>query len=424
MVPGSEAAVCKTIFQEGLRIPPVRLMHRGEVNRGVLDLILLNSRTPEERLGDIRAQFAANVIGTRGVTALFERYGVEDTAVHIAAYLDFTEKRFRAAIDRLPPGTYTDEDYLDGDEAGSVVKIRLALTVGEGRLHFDFAGSGRQLNSARNIPYRALLATVYTVAKSVLDPDVPPNAGYYRTITVHAPASTVVGPVPPAAVGARSISCGVLWDVIAGCLSQAMPEKALARSGPHHLLVLSGTDPRTNTYFVDYETVAGGMGARATGDGMEGVRVHASGAANLPVEALEHAYPLRIERYALWENSAGAGRYRGGLGVVRDYRILGGDTLVSLSSERQHVAAQGGCGGLPGAVGEFVVNPGQPDEQRLPSAAADVPLPRGSVLSVRAPGGGFGPVEQRDPRQVERDVREARISEEHAKGVYRWHTPA
>jgi N-methylhydantoinase B len=425
MVPGSEAAVCKTIFQEGLRIPPVRLMHRGEVNRDVLDLILLNSRTPEERLGDIQAQFAANVIGTRGVTTLFERYGVEDAAAHIAAYLDFTEKRFRAAIDRLPPGTYIDEDYLDGDEAGSMVKIRLALTVGEGRLHFDFTGSGRQLNSARNIPYRALLATVYTVAKSLLDPDVPPNAGYYRTITVHAPAGTVVGPVPPAAVGARSISCGVLGDVIAGCLSQVMPEKALARSGPHHLLVLSGTDPRTDTYFVDYETVAGGMGARATCDGMDGVRVHASGASNLPVEALEHAYPLRIERYALWENSAGAGRYRGGLGVVRDYRILGGDILVSLSSERQLVAAQGGCGGLPGAVGEFVVNPGQPDERRLPSAAADVPLPRGSVLSIRTPGGGgFGPAEQRDPQQVERDIREARISEEHAKGVYRWHTPA
>ncbi|MBI3328447.1 MAG: hydantoinase B/oxoprolinase family protein, partial [Nitrospinae bacterium] len=339
MVPGSEAAVCKTIFQEGIRIPPVRIMRGGEVNRDVFDLILLNSRTPEERVGDMQAQFAANVVGMRGVTALFERYGVEDMAAHIAVYLDFTEKRFRAAIDRLPPGTYIDEDHLDGDEEGRTVKIRLALTVGGGRLHFDFTGSGRQLSSARNIPYRALLATIYTVAKAMLDPDVPANAGYYRTITVHTSAGTVVGPVPPAAVGARSISCGVLGDVIAGCLSQAMPEKALAPSGPHHLLVLSGTDPRTSTYFVDYETVAGGMGARANRDGMDAVRVHASGASNLPVEALEHAYPLRIERYALWENSAGAGRYRGGLGVVRDYRILGDDILVSLSSERQHVTA-------------------------------------------------------------------------------------
>ncbi|MBI3329949.1 MAG: hydantoinase B/oxoprolinase family protein, partial [Nitrospinae bacterium] len=132
-----------------------------------------------------------------------------------------------------------------------------------------------------------------------------------------------------------------------------------------------------------------------------------------------------IERYALWENSAGAGRYRGGLGVVRDYRILGDDILVSLSSERQHVTAHGACGGMPGTAGAFVMNPGLPDEQKLPSAAADVPLPRGSVLSIRTPGGGgFGQVEQRDPQQIERDAREERISVQHAKGVYRWHTPA
>jgi N-methylhydantoinase B len=425
MVPGSEAAVCTTIFQEGLRIPPVRIMRQGEVNRDVLELILLNSRTPDERLGDLKAQFAANVVGRRGVLALFERHGVAAAAQHIAAYLDFTARRFRAAINRLPAGSYVDTDYLDGDEAGSTVPIRLTLTVGGGQLHFDFTGSGRQLNSARNIPYRALLATIYTVAKSLLDPDVPANAGYYRTLTVHAPAGTVVGPVPPAAVGARSISCGVLGDVIAGCLSQAMPAKALARSGPHHLCVLSGTDPRTGAYFVDYETVAGGMGARADHDGMDAVRVHASGASNLPVEALEHAYPLRVERYALWENSAGAGAYRGGLGVVRDYRILGDDILVSLSSERQQVAARGAAGGLPGAAGEFMLNPGRADARQLPSAAADVPLPRDSVLSIRTPGGGgFGHVAQRDPPLTERDIREERMTVEHTRRTDQWNTPA
>jgi N-methylhydantoinase B len=425
MVPGSEAAVCQTIFQEGLRIPLVQIMHAGKVNRDLLDLIRLNSRTPQERLGDLQAQFAANHVGIRGVTALFERYGEMDTAAHMAAYVDFTEKRFRAAIDRLPPGTYVDEDALEGDVPGSTVPIRLALTVGNGRLHFDFTGSGRQLNTARNIPYRAVLATIYTVAKSLLDPEVPANAGYYRTITLHVPAGTVVGPVPPAAVGARSLSCGVLGDVIAGCLSQAMPERALARSGPHHLLVLSGTDPRTTRYFVDYETVAGGMGARAHRDGMDAVRVHASGASNLPVEALEHAYPVRLEQYALWDNSAGAGRYRGGLGVIRDYRILGDDIRVSLSSERQHVAAQGACGGLPGTTGQFVVNPGRPDERHLPSAAADVPLPRDSILSIRTPaGGGFGAVEERDAQRIERDLREGRISIQHARRKYKWDHPA
>jgi len=409
MVPGSEAAVCKSIFQEGLRIPPVRIMRGGEVDRGLVDLILLNSRTPQERSGDLKAQFAANVVGVRAVQGLMERYGTAEVEVSMAAYLDFTERRFRAAIARLPRGTFVAEDCLDGDREGQTAKIRLALTVDDAGLTFDFDGSGRQVESARNIPYRALLATIYTVAKSLLDPDVPANAGYYRTLTVKAPAGTVVGPRPPAAVGARSISCGVLGDVIAAALSQAMPDKALAASGPHHLIVLAGTDPRSGDYFVNYETVAGGMGARPYRDGVDAVRIHASGASNLPVEALEHAYPFLIERYALWDDSGGHGRYRGGMGVVRDYRILADDVTVSLSSERQHVAALGAEGAQAGRTGEFVFNPGQPDERKLPAAAADVALPRGSVLRIATPGGGgYGSPDAREPAASERDRREGR----------------
>src|SRR5690606_16042755 len=220
---------------------------------------------------------------------------------------------------------------------------------------------------------------------------------------------TVVGPTPPAAIGARSISCGVLGDVIAAALSQAMPEKALAASGPHHLVVLSGTDPRNGQYFVDYETVAGGMGARPYRDGVDAVRVHASGASNLPVEALEHAYPFRIERYALRDGSGGEGRYRGGLGVLRDYRILADDVLVSLSSERQHVPAEGMGGGCAGRAGEFVLDPGTAEERKLPSAGADIPLPRGSVLRIATPGGGgFGDPAAREPEARRRDAREGR----------------
>lgn len=411
MVPGSEAAVCKSIYQEGIRIPPVRIMCAGNVNRDVFDLILLNSRTPEERVGDLQAQFAANTVGTRSVLALFARYGVKETETAIAGYLDFTEKRFRAAIDRLPQGRYTAEDFLDGNAEGGKCRIRLALTVGKGRLDFDFTGSDPQLESARNIPYRALLATVYTVAKSMLDPEVPANAGYYRTLHVDAPPGSVVNPVPPAAIGCRSISASVLGDVIANTLSQALPEKALAGSGPHHLYVLSGTDPRTGNYFVSYETLAGGYGARATRDGVDGVRVHASGSSNLPVEALEHAYPFRVERYALWDGSGGTGQYRGGAGVLRDYRVLADDIVVSLSSERQHVAATGMAGGGSGAVGAFILDPGTPNERKLPSAAADVRLPRGSVLRICTPaGGGYGSPAKRDRAALDRDLRDERVS--------------
>jgi N-methylhydantoinase B len=319
----------------------------------------------------------------------------------------------------LPAGRYEAEDYLDGNDEDSVARIKLALTVRRERLHFDFAGSDPQLCCARNIPYRALLATVYTVAKAMLDPEVPANAGYYRTLDISAPPGSVVGPVPPAAIGCRSISASVLGDVIAAALSQALPNKALAGSGPHHLYVLSGTDPRTGSYFVNYETLAGGMGARANRDGVDGVRVHASGSSNLPVEALEHAYPFRVERYALWDDSAGAGEYRGGSGVVRDYRVLADDIVVSLSSERQHVAADGAHGGDKGALGRFVLNPGDTDERRLPAAAADVKLPRDSVLRICTPaGGGYGEPRSRDRAAVERDVRENRISVEAARSAY------
>jgi N-methylhydantoinase B len=419
MVPGSEAAVCQSIYQEGIRIPPVRIMQAGTVNRDVFDIILLNSRTPDERVGDLQAQFAANTVGIRSVARLFDRYGTREAEATIAAYLDFTEKRFRAAIGRLPAGCFEAEDCLDGNDEESVAKIRLALTVGKGRLKFDFVGSDPQLLCARNIPYRALLATVYTVAKALLDPEVPANAGYYRTLDISAPPGSVVGPVPPAAIGCRSISASVLGDVIAAALSQALPAKALAGSGPHHLYVLSGTDPRTGGYFVDYETLAGGMGARANRDGVDGVRVHASGSSNLPVEALEHAYPFRVERYALWNDSAGTGRYRGGMGVQRDYRVLADDIVVSLSSERQHVAALGMKGGKAGALGAFILNPGTPEERRLPSAAADVRLPRGSVLRICTPaGGGYGNARERGGAAIECDVREGRTSAEAARTAY------
>lgn len=411
MVPGSEAVNCTSIFQEGIRIPPVRVMHEGKINEDVLNIVLLNSRTPDERMGDLKAQFAANVVGVRSVQILYKRYGIALTARTIAAYLDFTERRFTAAINRLPAGSFDAEDFLDGEEH-YVTGIRVKLRVGKGRLELDFSGSDTQMNSACNIPYRALLATIYTVAKCLLDPEVPANAGYYRTIKVTAPLGTVVNPKVPAAVGCRSSSCAVLGDVIATALTQAMPEKALACSGPHALLIASGTDPRTGSYFVNVETMAGGMGARAKRDGMDGVRVHASGSSNLPIEALEHAYPMRVERYSLREDSAGTGKYLGGLGVVRDYRILADDIVVTLASQRQHVAAKGLAGGGPGAPGAFLLNPDTPEERKLPSSVTEIPVSRNSVIRICTPaGGGYGDPRERDPGDLERDAREGRMQE-------------
>lgn len=409
MVPGSEAAVCRSIFQEGIRLPAVRIMHENKVNKDVFDIILLNSRTPDERVGDLNAQFASNITGIRGVLALFSRYG-DRTEDAIAAYLSSTRKRFVTAVEAIKPGTYHAEDFLDGETPGERARVALALTIENGRLSFDFDGSAPQLSWARNIPHQALLATVYTVAKSMLDPHVPANAGYYDTIDINAPSGTVVQPVAPAPVGCRSISCGVLGDVIAEALSQAMPDKAIAGSGPHHLSVFSGPSASSDGYFVNYETIAGGMGARAYRDGMDAVRVHASGASNLPIETLEHSYPLRVERYALRDGSGGQGTYRGGSGLVRDYRALVDGIHVSLSSERQHFPAGGTRGGGDGSVGEFVLNPGTPDERLLSSAEENISLPKGAVLSIRTPGGGaYGPAGNRSPAALDDDRRQHRL---------------
>ncbi len=419
MVPGSEAAVCESIFQEGLRLPPVRLVQDGVLSRDIRDVILLNSRTPEERKGDLNAQIAANRVGQRAVAGLIERYGLATYTAALDAYLDYSERRLCAAIDQLAPGTYTAEDWMSG-AGNAVARIACAVTVAPGRLVFDFAGTDPQIPSARNVPTQALAATVYTVMKALLDPDAPANGGAFRAVEIRAPAGCIVNPVPPAPVGARSISCGVVDGVIVSALSAAMPEKRMAPSGPHHLLLVAGTDPRTGRYFVNYETVAGALGARAHRDGMDAVRTLSSGSANLPVEALEHAYPLRIEQYALRSGSGGAGAFRGGDGLVRDYRVLGDDVTVSLTGERQSNPAKGIAGGDDGAVGAFILDPGTDTERKLPAAVKEMQLPRGALLRVATPGGGgFGPARQRDPAHVERDLKEGRITAGAARSLYR-----
>ena len=409
MVPGSEAAVCESIFQEGLRLPPVRFVATGELSRDIFEIILLNSRTPEEREGDLNAQLAANHVGIRAVTALVERYGAALFENALESYLAFTERRFHAAVAALPDGQYSAEDFLSGDELGTFARIACTVTVADGTLSFDFAGTAPQLNTARNIPHQALVATVFCVVKALLDPDAPANGGAFRVIGIEAPPGCIVQPVPPGPVGTRSISCSVLSDVIQVALSQAIPGRSFAGSGPHHLLVLAGTDPRTGRYFVDYETVAGAIGAQGHRDGLDAVRTLTSGSANLPVEALEHAYPVRVETYALRTGSGGAGEHRGGDGIVRDYRILGDDITVSLSGERQDVAAPGVEGGADGATGLFMLDPAGM-AQELPSAVQQQPLPRDSVLRIATPGGGgYGMPAQRDDARMEKDRREGRL---------------
>ena len=419
MVAGSESSICQTIFQEGLRLPPVAIMRGGVMNRDIQEIITLNSRTPEERHGDILAQIAANTVGVKRLSDCLARYGHDRVLGACRHYLDATERRFRTRLAEIPDGVVETSDALDPDlyGDGETIPIKLRLEKKGADLILDFEGTGDQLPSARNLPVGALHSTIYCVVKILLDPDLPGNSGYFRAITVKTPEGTVVSPSPGAAVGCRALSSAVVGDIVATALSQLVPESAVAGSGPHHQATFSGRDPSGGVW-VDYETFAGAQGARPYQDGMDAVRIHASGASNLPVEALEHAYPLIIERYALRDDSGGAGQYRGGCGLIRDYRAMA-PMSVSLSAERQAVAPRGMGGGSDGVTGAFIINPGRTDERRLPSAVGELAMAVGDVLSIRTPGGaGFGDARQRGRDRVERDLREGRISKETANTVY------
>jgi N-methylhydantoinase B len=389
MVSGSESTLCANIFQEGIRLPMVQIAKAGVIVDDILDIVRLNSRTPDERQGDLQAQFAACRVGVERVGALFARYGVGAVESCIGNFLAATGRRFSAAVQKVLDGTYDSEAVLEKTGDDPDARLHLRLSVAKGRLCFDFSDCAPQLlATSRNVPRKAVLATVYAITKSMLDPDVPSNSGYFGAIDVVTRPGTLTDPLPPAAVGTRSITCGVLGDLIVAALSQAVVGGAMADSGPHHLVVFAGPDAKRGTYFVDYETIAGGAGARVRRPGLDAVRVHASGAANLPIEALENAYPLRVERYALREDSGGKGLMKGGDGVVRDYRVLGDDIHVSLSSARQTYPAQGFADGGEALCGAFLLNPDTDAQRRLPSAAVDLPLSRGDLLRVLTPGGG------------------------------------
>ena len=381
---------------------------------------MANSRTPAERLGDLQAQLAALNVGVRGVEEVYDRYGAPTVSACVDDYIEYSDRRMRHAIGRLQPGSYSFSDHLDSGEDGSGPNlIEVTARVGGDGIALDFSGTAPQMPNGKNIPLVATLSVVYCIAKMLLDPDIPANSGTYRRLAVDAPEGCLVNPVPPAAVGARATSCGILGDVVAGALAQAMPDRALAPSGPHTLSTFAGTDPDTGQPFVDYETTAGALGARPYGDGIDAVRIHASGAANLPIESLELSYPMQVVRYELIRDGGGAGTFRGGMPVRRDTRVLADDATISTTGDRHGDPAPGLEDGLPGFAGKFVLNPDAQSREAISSVTAGLPLKPGDIVSVRTPGGGgYGDPLLRDPQRVLEDVLDDRISPAAARQEY------
>jgi len=394
MAPGS-MAVATEIFQEGIRIPPMILVQEGRVNRDVLDLLLANVRTPEEREGDLEAQLAANETGRRRILEIVARYGAEETLRYMEELKTYAERMTREAIRRIPDGCYTFEDFLDDDGiTAEPIRIAAAVTIEGDQAVVDFTGTSPQVAGSVNAVYAVTLSAVFYVFRCLVDFDIPSNAGCMVPLTVIAPEGTAVNARAPAPVAGGNVEMSQrIVDVLLGALAKAVPDRIPAASaGTMSNLIIGGYDPERGRNYAYYETIAGGMGARPTQDGMDAVQTHMTNTRNTPIEALEHAYPVRVLRYEIRRGSGGTGRYRGGDGIRRDIALLT-DATVGLLSDRRRFQPYGLHGGEAGQAGESVlVTPG--GERHLGSKFY-IPVRAGDIISIRTPGGGGygGPVE-------------------------------
>jgi N-methylhydantoinase B len=417
----------RNIWDEGLRIPPIRLIEGGRMREDVMELLLANFALPDERRGDFRAQLAVNRLGERRLGELIGRWGLPTVRAACEELLDYGERKIRAAIASVPPGVYRFADAMDDDGVSAApIPIAVSITVEGDTMHLDFAGSGPESRGDLNVVRGALLATVYYAVKAILDPSIPANGGFYRAITVEAPEGTIVNARPPAPVGWRTQTCQRIADVVFGALAQAFPERVpAAGNGANAAMVFSGVDPVRGGYYVYLETIGGGAGATARADGLDGVQVHVTNTSNLPVECLEMEYPLRVEEYALVEESGGAGRSRGGLGIRRTIEVLGHEASFLGSLDRARLAPWGLAGGKPGGRGAIILNPGGPGQRALPSKVWGVRLAPGDRVSMVTPGaGGWGLPAERPVERVIADVEDGVISPARAVAEYPHAAPA
>jgi N-methylhydantoinase B len=388
MSPGS-MPLAEEIYQEGLRIPPVKIMVKGAVNRDVWDMVLANVRTPEEREGDLRAMLGANSTGEKRLLEIVTKYGSAQVHRHVREILNYSERMTRQAISAIPDGTYEAEDFLDNDGiSDNPVAIRVQIQIRGDHAVIDFSKSDPQTAGSVNAVYAITASVVFYVFRTLVGVSVPCNAGGMRPLEVIAPEGTIVNARPPAAVCGGNVETSQrIVDVLYKALAQALPARIPAASqGTMNNFTFGGIDPRTNQPVAYYETVSGGMGARPTMDGLSGVHTHMTNSLNTPVEAFEHAYPVRVLRYSLRPRSGGRGRWRGGDGVIRELQFLT-KAQITLLSDRHRFAPYGLSGGQAGSPGSSTLTRKGGKEEQLPSKFTTNVQP-GDVLSIQTPGGG------------------------------------
>ena len=382
--------LCREIYQEGFRIPPVRIVRAGVMDHDVLALLLNNVRTPEEREGDLGAQMAACHTGAERLREVCARYGIERTQRAAQELLEYSEELMRSFLLRVPPGIYRAEDFLDNDGiSDKPVKIAVMVKVTpKRRVTVDFTGSDPQVAGSVNAVEAITYSACFYVFRCLLADDVPATAGLMRPIRVIAPEGTIVNARLPAAVAGGNVETSQrIVDVLLRALAQAIPDRIpAAASGTMNNLTIGGIDPRTGESFAYYETIAGGMGARPTKPGVSGVHTHMTNSLNTPAEALEHAYPLRVQRYSLRPGSGGSGKHRGGNGIVREIEVLT-DCEVTLLADRRTHGPWGLAGGEAGATGKASVirHGGSVEEMQ---GKFSTRLRKGERIRIESPGGG------------------------------------
>jgi N-methylhydantoinase B len=419
-VPGGNAADSSEIFQEGLRIPPSKIHEAGKLNTTLFRIIQHNVRVADRVLGDIKSQIASLMGAEAEIHRVLADYGTDTVCLYMADLIEYADKLTRASILQLPDGVGEFSDWIDDDGAGGPPAcIHVKITIAGDEIEVDFAGTSPQTGGALNPNLPFTVGLTYAVLRTVMDPNIPTNVGFNRPIKVKVPDGCFVNPKFPAPVGARGLGGYRVRTAVSGALAQLLPHLVPACVGGSEFALVFAGYPKDEKPFLMLEfhniTGAGGGPDR---DGQDGGPWCLGNVANVPVEILEAENPVRIEQYAFRPDTDGAGKYRGALGIVRDYRLLAEEATVQLRSDRQLHPPYGLFGGSNGAPGKIILNPGTKDERIMPSKFV-TKLQRGAVLRGEMPGsGGWGNPRERDPEAVREDVRQGKLSPERARDIY------
>jgi N-methylhydantoinase B len=420
-IPGSMSSDATELYQEGLIVPPVRFVKKGKIDKEISSLLLSNVRTPEIQMGDLQAQVAANILGTRRLKSLAEEHGVERLNEAMDQAINDSEKLTLASISKMPTGNYEAVDFLESTgTTDELVKLKVTISVSKNALCFDYTGTNAQVEGPVNAVYGVTLSGVYYVMRCLTGPDIPMNEGCLRPIEVYVPPGSLLNPTRPAPVAGGNVETSQRnVDVLFKAFAMILPTKAVAGSqGTMNNVTVGGKNPKTGKSWTYYETIAGGWGGRNGLDGVDVTHSHMTNSMNTPIEVLEALYPMRFLRYEMRKDSGGAGEWRGGVGLERSWQLLSPSATLSVIAERTLIPPSGIYGGKYGMKGEFLIRKSDGTKINLKSKCS-IKLEMGDVFIAKTPGGGgYGNPFKRKPETVLKDVINGIVSLKSAKQDY------